>query len=65
MSLVKTDCSRCHATGYNNTSSDCVSCHLADYNAATDPNHATNQFPQDCDLCHTTNPGWSPAIIRS
>ncbi len=61
--LVKDDCLQCHSDGYVNTSTDCVSCHLADYDAATDPNHVTNQFPQDCDQCHTTEPGWSPAIF--
>ncbi len=56
------DCSQCHTNGnYNNTSSECVSCHLADYNKTTDPNHAAAQYPQTCNQCHSTTPGWKPA----
>ena len=61
--LVKDDCFRCHSSGYTNTSTECVSCHLADYNGTTDPNHVTNSFPQDCEQCHTTDPGWSPTTF--
>jgi hypothetical protein len=56
------DCIQCHTNGnYSNTSSECVSCHLTDYNNTSDPNHAAAQYPQTCNQCHSTNPGWKPA----
>ncbi|MFC1566102.1 hypothetical protein ACFL4B_04090, partial [Candidatus Neomarinimicrobiota bacterium] len=61
--LVKDDCTRCHSSGYTNTSTNCVDCHLADYNGTTDPDHSSAQFPQDCDQCHTTDPDWSPSTF--
>lgn len=60
-SIIQNDCSQCHANGYSNTSTECVSCHLVDYNNTIDPNHLANQFPQDCELCHDTGPGWTPS----
>ena len=62
--LIKTDCNKCHVDGYISTPTDCEECHLADYNNTIEPNHLTNQFPQDCDQCHSTNPGWSPSIFN-
>jgi hypothetical protein len=56
------DCNLCHTTGvYGKIPAECVSCHQADYNATNDPNHASLQFPTDCALCHSLNPGWKPA----
>ena len=58
------DCARCHTTGsYGNTSSECVSCHQPDYNASLNPNHLTAGLPTDCASCHTTDPGWMPAVF--
>ena len=37
-----------------------MSCHESDYNSTTDPNHATAQFPTDCESCHNTS-AWEPA----
>lgn len=57
------DCNQCHTNGYNNTPTTCVGCHIADYNASVDPDHQASNFPNDCAMCHTTNPGWSPATF--
>ncbi|MCB2219010.1 MAG: hypothetical protein KQI35_01355 [Bacteroidetes bacterium] len=55
------DCSDCHEGGYTNTPDECVGCHLENFNQTTDPNHIESGFPQECEICHTTNPGWTPA----
>ncbi|GAB4321369.1 MAG: hypothetical protein Kow00127_13800 [Bacteroidales bacterium] len=55
------NCADCHEQGYVNTPNVCAECHLDDYNQTTDPNHIEEGFPQECEVCHTTNPGWSPA----
>jgi hypothetical protein len=59
------DCNACHIPGqdYNNLSSACVSCHLVDFNQTASPNHVSAGFSNDCETCHTTSPGWSPAIM--
>ncbi len=54
-------CVDCHVNNnYNITNTTCVSCHLKDYQTASNPNHVQQNFPQTCEMCHTTN-GWSPA----
>jgi hypothetical protein len=54
-------CSDCHVNNnYNLTNTTCVSCHLKDYQGTTNPNHVQQNFPQTCEMCHTTS-GWSPA----
>jgi len=56
------DCAQCHTDpDYTTTSSECSSCHMDDFNNTTDPNHAAQGFSTDCTLCHTLQPGWSPA----
>jgi hypothetical protein len=58
------DCSKCHINGnYTNASSECISCHQPDYNATTNPNHASAHYSTNCTMCHTTVPGWKPAIF--
>ncbi len=57
-------CSQCHLNGnYNLTTAACVSCHLKDYNGTTNPNHAAVNFPQQCDVCHSTS-AWNPATFN-
>lgn len=58
---IASDCNRCHMGDYNNTPNTCDGCHMADYNASTNPNHSALGFPTNCDMCHTTDPGWVPA----
>jgi hypothetical protein len=60
---VANDCALCHANGYNNTPNTCDGCHIDDYNSSTNPNHAQLGIPTDCETCHTTDPGWMPAIF--
>jgi predicted CXXCH cytochrome family protein len=58
------ECLKCHVNGnYAITSSECISCHQADYNAATNPNHLSANYSTNCTMCHTTAPGWTPAIF--
>lgn len=59
------DCSQCHTTGnYSDASPECVTCHQEDYAGTMNPNHSTSGFSTDCVACHTTNPGWTPAVIN-
>ena len=58
-----TDCISCHASGYVGTATSCNSCHLNDYNQATNPNHKSLGLSVTCTDCHTTVPGWQPALF--
>ena len=54
-------CTDCHVNNnYNLNSTACVSCHLKDFQGATNPNHATSNFPQTCEQCHSTS-NWTDA----
>ncbi|MCB9350832.1 MAG: hypothetical protein H6573_25485 [Lewinellaceae bacterium] len=57
---IATDCASCHNGDYNNTPNTCFGCHASDYNQAVGPNHASAQFPVDCQSCHTESE-WLPA----
>ncbi|MFC0875139.1 hypothetical protein ACE01N_01025 [Saccharicrinis sp. FJH2] len=57
------ECLSCHTNGYAGTSTVCKDCHTADYIASQNPPHQDLNFPDNCDQCHTTNPGWSPATF--
>jgi hypothetical protein len=49
----KLDCTACHLGGrFQGTPADCYGCHAKDYQGATNPNHVSAGFPQDCTLCH-------------
>ena len=54
-------CQSCHSGGYAGTPTSCSSCHMPDYNGTANPNHRTLALSTDCAMCHTTEPGWSPA----
>ena len=56
------DCTQCHQSGYNNTSSLCVDCHLSAYNSAANPNHQALGLSTDRSTCHTPSPDWQPAL---
>ena len=56
-------CVSCHPTGYTAIPTTCVSCHLANYNGATNPNHATNNFSKDCQICHNVT-AWQPSTFN-
>jgi hypothetical protein len=54
------DCKLCHVSDAK-LSPVCESCHQQDFNSATNPNHVSAGFSNDCKMCHTTAPGWKPA----
>jgi hypothetical protein len=60
---IANDCNQCHNGSYNNTPNTCVGCHQSNYNGATNPNHLNLSLSTDCVSCHTTAPGWSPALF--
>ncbi|MBZ0179861.1 MAG: hypothetical protein K8F36_11255 [Melioribacteraceae bacterium] len=56
------DCFACHnQDSFSGLSQECYQCHSEDYSTTTNPNHIENSFPQNCETCHTLNPGWQPA----
>ncbi|MEZ4951391.1 MAG: hypothetical protein R2784_18685 [Saprospiraceae bacterium] len=56
------DCARCHIdNNFSNLSTDCISCHQNDFDNTSNPNHSGAGFSVNCNNCHTTDPGWSPA----
>ena len=60
---VTVSCATCHINGqYQGLPSACWACHQPDYQGATNPDHADNQFPQDCAVCHTTA-AWQPSTF--
>ena len=59
---IRNDCSKCHATGYNQTARQCVSCHQQKYDSAINPNHKGAQFSTDCASCHSQT-AWKPATF--
>ena len=60
---VANQCSQCHTGSLTGTSTACYSCHQSAYTGTTNPDHAANNFPTNCELCHTTNLGWSPSTF--
>ncbi|MAT53475.1 MAG: hypothetical protein CMN32_03270 [Saprospirales bacterium] len=60
---IANDCATCHNGNYNNTPNTCDGCHIDDYNTTSNPNHVALSLPVDCDMCHTTDPGWMPATF--
>ncbi|MBK6998376.1 MAG: cytochrome c3 family protein [Lewinellaceae bacterium] len=56
------DCAKCHVGGdFSSTPTNCFACHQPDFEGATNPNHVQANFPNDCAVCHTTDPDWMPA----
>ena len=60
---LTTDCSQCHANGFEGTPTQCLACHKTDYSQSINPNHTVLALPTTCETCHTTNPGWAPATF--
>jgi hypothetical protein len=59
-----TNCDNCHNGNYNNNiPNTCVGCHQNNYNQTNNPSHTSLGLSTDCASCHTTNPGWSPALF--
>jgi hypothetical protein len=61
----KPACIDCHVGGnYTSTRTDCYSCHQQNYVSTANPNHISSGFSQLCQNCHSTNPGWKPAVFN-
>jgi hypothetical protein len=60
---TSTLCIQCHESGYQGTPTDCLSCHEPDFNQAVNPNHQELGLGNDCESCHSTQPGWEPATF--
>jgi hypothetical protein len=57
-------CADCHVNNnYNLTSTACITCHLKNFQTATNPNHVSGGFSQNCQVCHTTI-AWQPATFN-
>ncbi|MBK6963349.1 MAG: hypothetical protein IPH20_05235 [Bacteroidales bacterium] len=61
--VVSNDCAGCHNGNYNNTPSECAGCHQDNYNQTANPGHVSLNLSTVCATCHTTNPGWNPALF--
>ncbi len=55
------ECQSCHQDGFAGTSMFCADCHGQDFAQAKNPDHRALAIPNDCAMCHTTAPGWTPA----
>jgi predicted CXXCH cytochrome family protein len=60
---VATNCALCHKGNYTTTPNTCFGCHSADYSSSTNPNHATAQFPTNCESCHSVT-AWTPSTFN-
>ncbi len=58
-------CLECHSSGFQGTPNDCAACHIEDFNQSVNPNHPSLGLSTDCNSCHTTAPGWSPATFAN
>jgi len=57
-------CVDCHTTGnYGTIPSNCMSCHQQDYQTA--PDHASLNFPTDCEQCHDVTTWLSNTFVHS
>jgi predicted CXXCH cytochrome family protein len=57
------DCQQCHQQGYSGTSAECYACHQVNYNSTSNPNHQALSISTNCNDCHSTEPGWEPALF--
>ncbi|MBE0645637.1 MAG: hypothetical protein IH600_16275, partial [Bacteroidetes bacterium] len=56
-------CLDCHVGGnYTLSYTNCYQCHQSDFTGVSSPSHTTNQFSQDCTICHTTVT-WKPSTF--
>lgn len=63
---LQISCETCHPTdvggAFTTLNIDCFSCHDQEYFAAQMPDHATANFPMDCERCHDTL-AWTHAVL--
>ncbi|MBS4058732.1 MAG: hypothetical protein KGZ82_15570 [Bacteroidales bacterium] len=55
------ECISCHANGYTGTTTICADCHADQFSQTSNPDHQAIGIPNNCETCHSTQPGWSPA----
>ena len=60
---IANSCFTCHEGNYSGTPNTCFACHTAEYNQTTNPNHASAQFPTDCEPCHSQT-AWTPSTFN-
>lgn len=60
---IDSECIQCHTNGYSGTSNICFDCHTPDFNQTTNPNHQEINISNECENCHSTDPGWIPATF--
>ncbi len=60
-SHIEVECTDCHKNGYSELDTKCLSCHESDFNNTTNPSHTSLSLSFECEVCHTTMPGWKPA----
>ena len=60
---ISSVCAACHNGDYVSTPGTCVGCHLPDYQQSQNPDHLAIGVGDDCALCHTSDPGWEPALF--
>ncbi|HLF35378.1 MAG TPA: hypothetical protein VI583_14130 [Cyclobacteriaceae bacterium] len=60
---VANDCSGCHNGDYNSTPNSCDGCHISNYNQTSNPDHTSTGIAVTCNDCHSTEPGWTPAVF--
>lgn len=60
---IRNNCVNCHNGNYTNTPNTCYACHTQDYNSATNPNHVSLRFPEDCTDCHGQS-SWTPSTFN-
>lgn len=63
-SHTNAECLSCHESGYAGTPNTCNSCHIDEFNNTSNPNHISAEISTECEECHTTGPGWTPAEYR-
>ncbi|MCS7053352.1 MAG: hypothetical protein NZM09_06410 [Ignavibacterium sp.] len=57
-------CSSCHLNNnFTKIDSKCQSCHLNDFNRSQNPNHIRLNISYECNICHSLNPRWKPALF--
>ena len=60
------NCFECHSSGsFAGLSNECFSCHETDFNGTQNPSHTALSLSTNCETCHTTNPGWEPALFNN
>lgn len=62
--VAVSNCAACHNGSYSSTPNTCFGCHKPDYDKTANPSHASLNFSQDCQSCHTKT-AWNPASYRN